>query len=394
MRCQSIYTTLVLFIIAIAVLSSCNNQDEKADDGFFTVHPIEKNIPHYNSNHISIDTNELDISDISLPDILVDIYKYLQNPAKFERSSLEVTVSGVRDVDISYLDSTTAVILDKRSDRFLLYDLAANKTTSLAQAGRGPGDIAYTQEMVVYDSTIYIAMEDMRVSKFICQHDSCDYVNTIPLDFSAVSIAKIDSNTYAVLGQTVRQGNSDPKVDHKAVRIIDTSGNVIKSFGNFYETDDWIVLFSMRGGFIRYIEKQGKFILAYKHLPLLYIFDEALNITQTYKFEKYLQGEILYNPGLNSASPPRNDRTTINRIESIDENYLLIITTTTFENNDGENESSTSYQFQQDYYALNLKNSTSYYLGEHKSTLNSVIYLMQRNLIFNKGGMLYNIKPE
>ncbi len=393
MRNQSIYITLVLFIIAIAVLSSCNDQDEKADDGFLTVHPIEKNIPHHDSNHISIDADELDISDISLSDILIDLYKYLQNPAKFEQSSLEITVSGAQDVDISYLDSTTAVILDKRSDRFLLYELAANKTTSLAQTGRGPGDIAYTQEMVVYDSTIYIAMEDMRVSKFICQHDSCDYVNTIPIDYSAVSIAKIDNYTYAVLGQTVRQGNSDPKVDRKAVRIIDTNGNVIKSFGNFYETDDWIVLFSMRGGFIRYSEKQSKFILAYKHLPLLYIFDEALDITQTYKLEKYLQGEVLYNPALNAASPPRNDRTTIDKVELIDDNYLLIITTTTFEN-DEENESDTSYKFQQDYYAINLENNISYYFGEQKSDLKAVIYPTQKKLILNKGGMLYNIKPE
>lgn len=84
-------------------------------------------------------------------------------------------------------------------------------------------------------------MKDMRISRFDCRSPVCEYKETIPLEFSPLSIA-IHEQQFTVMGHTPFLGEEEV-IDNHAVRLLDWNGNTNNVFGYFYDTDEFIVRF-------------------------------------------------------------------------------------------------------------------------------------------------------
>ncbi|MCC5906903.1 MAG: hypothetical protein JJU13_11885 [Balneolaceae bacterium] len=364
---------------------------QEVEAGNVIEHPIEEKIPYYDNDHHLIKANEPDLADITLPEDLEQLHLYLNDPSAYQQTSLELFTSGSSNTDIAFLDHSVFVVLDTRADNFFLYDVNSGQSTILAPTGRGPGDIAYTEEMRVYDNNVYIAMEDMRISSFTCHQNDCVYKETIPLDYSALSVAKVDSGLYAVLALFLNQPDSEPEIDGKSVRLVNSQGKVQEIFGDSYKTDQWILLFSINDGMIRHHKELNTYVLTYSWLPYLYIFDENLALAQSFRFENFTQGTVHYMPAVSGSSPLSPNRTTIDRIDFMGDRYALIVTTTRHQHDD-TNDPEMSFSYRNDYYALDLHANESYHLGARESEKKSTIYPNSGTFIMNKDGELFQIE--
>ncbi|MEX2601532.1 MAG: hypothetical protein WD355_07795 [Balneolaceae bacterium] len=375
----------IIFLIIIMINLSCGGNNERSASGL-VVHPIEENIPHYENDHISVDKNQLVSGVNNYPGIIKKLHSYLHDPNNSDLFEIPLPVSGVRTVEVKSISEDILLILDKRSDQLIQYNRSTNDTLLIASRGRGPGDIAYAKDMNRYNNDIYISMEDMRVSKFSCQNTPCNYDKTVPLEFSPISFAYNNEN-YIIFGQTPYLGEEDYTIDENSIRIVDDNGGVLTSFGENYRTKDWIVLFTIRDGHIRYSMKNDYYIHSIELLPYIYIYDQKYEINSIFYLSEFIQGEVVFNPVFNGASPPSVDFSYIHDLTIVEDNYLIITTTTRYDEivSDNDNECI----FEQDYYVIDLSNQSHGYLGSSCSKFPQNILITDEWVFLNSNGKIY-----
>lgn len=377
----------LLIAICVGFISvSCNKNGERSSENT-VVHPIEKNIPYFDRNHIEVSKTKR-YSEGDLPShTLNNLFRFLQSSAYTgEKLSLMTGVSLFTDV--LFKDENNLVILDSDRNALFQYGIQTGLVDSIAGQGQGPGDLNYSQEMIRDEDFIYIAMEDMKISRFDCRPEICEYDKTIPLNGSALSIAKVEEK-FAVLGHHEFNPLDDYEVGN-AISLVNGQGEIEQRFGRYYNAEQYIVFISLRQGTVRYSSSLEKYLFAMDYLPIIYAFNNRFELSETYKLTGSIQGEVIYDRRNQSANFPAQKKTSTTDITLLDNDVALIHTLTLTEARFDENSEGPS--FIHDYYAINLTTLEGYYLGEHSGEYLSRIYPSEHGIILNDGEAVYLIE--
>lgn len=150
-----------------------------------------------------------------------------------------------------------------------------------------------------------------------------------------------------------------------------------------------MVRFSFRHGIVRYNPSEKQYILAFRRFPLIYVFDENLELSDTYQITDFIQGSVVYNRVLNGARYPNQSRSMIYDVQIIEDQFALIKLFTNFKEENSEGSDSV----RQDYYVIDFASRQSYHLGAESGS-DRLLYITGEGIILHQFGTLYLIPRE
>jgi hypothetical protein len=360
------------FVLINFLLSGCSESESASN--LEIMHPIEEKIPHYNHDHLLVEKNGQWENLQNVSGIINGLGTYLNDPQQVQSERLDVLIgSGVLGLHVVAIDTNRLVLLDADRDHLFEYDLSSHNKTTLAETGRGPGDIQFAREMMKNDEHVFIVREDMYISVYDCSATPCKFEEALSVDFRPVSLT-LTNNHFAVLGfpgQNRPQSQSeDEETDtFSPVRLLDYRGEKEAAFGEMYDIEGQMILVQpfVSNGMIRYSPNNHLFILAYPRFPFLYIYDaDNLKLKEVYRISDFTIGQQSYRPDERSIAVIRNDYSEIRNVSVIYGNLLLIETVTlrNFNNVVGPEK---RWDRWSDYYIINLEDQESYYLGSYEN---------------------------
>lgn len=351
---------LSLLLLA-GMTGGCNESEPSAME---RIVPDRENIPHFDRDHIPVGRS-LSFEELTEKPAELDLlYQYLRDPVDINRIRLDLMVSGPGPgFGVEAVTHNRLLILDGDRNHLVEYDLDTHQSYSIAEQGSGPGDIQYPRDMILEDTFIYVAREDMYVIRFDCSSTPCEADEAVSLDFRPVSIA-ISGDQYAVLGIPDPQSE---KPDRHPLRAISLKGEKIDQFGDAYDAGDHRMIsfqFGMNGK-VRYSPSTGLFVLKYGAFPYLYLYDSAtLELQETYEFSDFILPQFTYSPAERSIHMPVNDHHQIRNIRFSGENLLFIEVMTL----DNFRREMPPWDYRFHFYAVKLDTRDSYYLGNYERT--------------------------
>lgn len=374
--------------LLIMTMISCSGEDPTPSE--MIIPELEK-IPHYDRDHIPIDDTRSYEDLVDVPPELELLYRYLQDPVQVHTEPFDLQLGssprwhGSGPVAVS---ESRIVVLDGRRNELIEYHLDTHETHRIAGMGSGPGDIQYPRDLILYDNRIYVAREDMYISRFDCSNVPCQPEDAFSLDFSPVSVANTGSHIIA-FGGTSMQGNEPSR---EPLRLIDFDDQSTKLFGDSYDSGIHEMIqwqFSMYGN-VRYSRSTNQVVMYYGAYPYLYIYDlNTLELVDTYEFPEARLPEYHYFPMERSIRIPSNDHETILEIQEL-RNGQLLITLLSRRNYDMDDrqEYGTTRDFHFNYYVLDPGTKESFYIGGYerlKGQVQNEIFLTDAGLlIYNR----------
>jgi hypothetical protein len=367
---------VLITIYCVGLLIPLANCQKEGDDVSTTeiMHPIEENIPHHNRNHLTVEKTGQPGNLQSMPDIISDFHRYLNDPEQVQLVGLDLLIgSGVLGLHVVSIDANRLVILDADRDHLFEYDLSTQDKITLAESGRGPEDIQFARDMIKQDNRIFIVREDMYISVYDCNSFPCEFEETISMDFRPISLTVAD-NRFAVLGfpgdnRPQNQSGDEPSGSFQPVRLLDSAGQYETSFGEIYDTEGHMMLLRpfISNGKIRYSPAEHLFILAYPRFPYLYIYEaDNLTLKEIYRISDFTIGQQSYRPDERSLTIPMNDFSEIRSVVVI-RDHMLLVETITLRNFNNVVGPENRWDRWCDYYIINLENRASYYLGGYEN---------------------------
>ena len=390
----------IFFVISLMTVFSCKSEGGDYA-GNSVIHPIKENIPHYDQEHISIDTVRTFKNMQEKPERLELFHQYLRNSDRIITEKLNIEVgSPYPGFNVVSIDDGRLMVLDITNDRLLEYDLNDHNFLMLAERGRGPGDIMYSEEMVKHMNSIYIASGNMRISRFDCKTTPCEFDEVIPLKFSPSSIA-LAGDTLAVLGSVdvrAASGNKheDGLKDLKAIHLLNGTGDNMSVFGETYNTDGhWMLLRPfVFDGMIRYSPAEDLFILSFMMFPYLYIYDARdQSLKTTYEISDFLLGKQRYWPDIGRLEVPMENYSIIRSTKIIENNLLWL----EIETRKKRRIPNSHWDLLFTYYVVDLKNREAYYMGNVEAEGNGSseqFFFIENGLIIHRGGSLFWAKDN
>ncbi|MEX2601242.1 MAG: hypothetical protein WD355_06315 [Balneolaceae bacterium] len=352
--------------------------------------PDPDRIPHVNRDHIPLDGSH-NFEELSGEHPELDLlYRYLQEPDRFQREPLDLIlgtsphVFGAGPVTV---DSTRLVLLDSQRSELIEYDLVTHEARTIAEMGSGPGDIQYPRDMILVDDALYIAREDMYISRFDCSTAPCEFAEALSLDFRPSSIAKTDDHFAVLSSPDIQQDEPNPK----SVRLITLEGEPVQEFGDAYEAGDHTIIiwqFSRLGN-VRYSSSTDQFVIFNGAFSYLYFYDATtLELTETYELPEVGLPEFKYYPMERRIQIPMNDYHSIQAMQEIGEGLLLfeIVSYLNYDRSDFET-FGTTRDYHHNYYLLDPVSRKSYQIGGYERLKGEE----QLQLFLTKAGLLiYN----
>lgn len=255
-----------------------------------TLHPHPGRIPEYHSDKHTLIPDSQPASNSgynsSRIESLIEMFSNFHN---LELKKIDVSLSEV--VKFVSITSERIVIVDSNNSSVVEYSLTSGTTNVIASKGRGPGDVLLPVDAQIRGMELIITMKDMRVSRFNCWNSPCTYESSVQLPITPVSAAISDSSI-AILGN-IPVTSRDPELidlvtSRNSVNIFDLNGNELGRFGKAYDTDkEWMLIPPMTEGVLAFHESSEWYYLAYKRIPLIYVYSKLGDLVKTYKIESF-----------------------------------------------------------------------------------------------------------
>jgi len=397
---MSKYLTRYISLATIfLLLVSCSSDSPGQEPVRGTVlHPIEELIPYYDRNHIKLEqsgiNNDLDITNNK---ILSKLHHYLNDSTQFELKNIGFVLNDVSSMQTESLGMGKLSFLDTSEDRLFIYDDQSGNVDTLAEFGRGPGELQHSTDLMVINDHMYVSRRDMRLTRFNCAAGDCVYDTTHEVESQPLSIAG-DSDTLSMaVNVKIDQGEvmeKDNSINFSPIQLINIeNGDLIESFGEIYNTGFMMVLERFaRTGLIESIPENNKYVWANSWFPFLYVYDENLELEDTYEIVNHTQNKFEFTPSEQRRSFTERDHTIISEVQILDGGLILLITTT--QTNQRENkEGQTIYDFSNNYYVIDHSNRKASYLGseEYVSGYKKLVLPVEDVLIKNDGGELFKV---
>jgi hypothetical protein len=144
-------------------------------------------------------------------------------------------------------------------------------------------------------------------------------------------------------------------------------------------------------GLVRYLPKVKKYVVVYKRLPFIYVYNNRFKLQQTYKIDDFITGKQNYNRKTQRLSIVKGNFTRTQHIVPINGDNAVIITKTATKSS---NKNPGQYKLKYDFYDVNFKEEQSYYLGSlnpGKSRSIQNIFVTDRDIFIYKNATLYRV---
>lgn len=382
--------TLLLFLI----FCSCSRQY----DTRYTEHPMTDALPYSDVEPEMLEIFELEGLLNAVPDNIQLLYEFL-NHENTGLKKVELPILTSSDIDVSSINDSTLLILEKNANQLILYDLHQHDYDIIASQGRGPGDLDFSAELAVHNNKAFVAMEGFQISVFTCEHAICEYENTIQTKYNNYSIYPVNTSLF-VLGMpplSYTQSSESPDTENHLVRKTDTTGQVQFSFMPEYHFQAPLVRNEMHSnGQLRSFSNIEKTVITFGYLPFIYLYDFSGEFITKLEIPDFFQRILHYEEhpsrrGISKwdygnytrfdhLSSHAGDGSLFNRVEEIRDMVFLGL--------DEGFEGSKWYS----YYLLDVDKKEFYKIGDDEETHVSQgrkIYIIDQSLIIHDEGTLF-----
>ncbi|REL24060.1 hypothetical protein DYD21_19820 [Rhodohalobacter sp. SW132] len=330
----------------LSLLFFCTACD-KSDETRIVEHPDYNLIPYAEYDYTLMSKNQ-DLSEFGsdLPRQVEILARFLESPNQIEATPVVLRNSwGAKAVSVD----ERLILLHIASDQLLEYDLSDSSITETAPFGRGPGDIAYANDLIKHNNKILLPRDDHKITVFDCDNEPCEYKISIPTDVSAKSLA-VMNNDFAVMGTRY-----DGQIE-KNITIYTAEGESVHSFGEYYQTNDFYLKNLLMQGTIRSSDLLNYYLIAYNRLPFLFIFNDDGDLIHKMRLETYNQTIHEYDTiSRRVTTTPKGGISDLFQVD--DTNFVISVTS--------YGNSSYDYDREVSFYLINLTEQTSYYIGTH-----------------------------
>lgn len=360
---------IISILIFTQIFVSCT-QNETSGNIEVIAHPTEGSMPYENEEKIIISKRIETIKNIVANNLLEsqisNLETLIHDPNIASFIPLDLFVSSSDNLKIASIDSSRFILLDMGNHELIEINTSLDKVIILASFGRGPGDIAYTKDVIYSDGTVYVAMQDRRISAFNCIESPCEYDETIMIEeISPLSITKFEDHFFAI-GMRPVSGESDLKPENlnsPPIHSIDLHGELVKSFGQSYDTQgNWMLIRPLIEGEIEYDDFTESIIIAHHRFPYLVIYNSAdISLSNIYQFDDFILGIQEYDYQLHMLSIVMEDHSLISAMHILGDGLLLAEIET--KKNMREENYSFIWDRISDFYLINLIDNTSINIG-------------------------------
>lgn len=389
---------LYVFIVSCSAENNEYGETVESRPGYVS-HPLSKNIAHSHFDASVISYYQFDQAKYSAPSGLRTLFFLLNKPElENEKKQISFVSSSAERIYVESLNEKSIVILDELNDRLVVYDLSRNVYNKLAPKGRGPGDIAFTQEMQKYGDYIYIAMQGFRISRFECQTGSCRFDETIQTNLNTYSIAPQDIGL-TVLGLPPfghgSVGEPEDEFHQFAVHRLSDAGEIIHSFSPVYQHDSPLIRDIISGdGNVRCHQPSRTCIVLYSHLPYMFLYDAESQLKRKLKLPDFIQGYYDHSERERRGYYRRDlDSSYILHSRWVDSDWLFIVTRT--RRNPITGQGPPVYNQSYRYYVYDIENDKFYKIGEDsigRTQVERVFYITEHGVVLNEDGDISWIK--
>jgi len=378
----------------VLFFAACSNEEESQSERV-VMHPIEKNIPHYDSDHIVVDRSDRVFENLNNFTDLEGLTAFLTDTGSFQQVPLDVQISDGFYLKMVSVGEDRLVMLDTDNNFLTEYNLKSNSAVRLAQRGRGPGDIFFSRELIKKGTDIFVVMEDGRITQFDCTQSPCEDKETKRLEQKSPKSLAMTGNGMAVMSIPANLGGN-PEAgengENKAVTVFDRSQNQVATFGETYDTGGhWMLMEPLVGkGYIRYHPEEEVFILAYRRFPFLYVYNSEYELQQTYKISPFTIGKQAYEPETGKRTIVREDHDAINDIDILESGGVLV----KIKKSTDQRASGGRWIWDEEisYYVIDLANRESFYVGSRQLENSAGLHFTSGKLFKSIEGDLYQLK--
>lgn len=384
---------LSLFV-AVFFFACIENSEQRSE----LVHPVEKSIPH--SDVVSDKLEALDAAEIlsELPGNVQLLYKFL-NDEKLQFKTTELNVLTTDRIDISTLDDSGFLILEKDENRLIQYDLTNDDFNIIAEQGRGPGDLFFSKELSVYKSKALISMQGRQLSVFNCESTPCVYETTIKTDYNNYSLAATDNHLYFLGIPQIRgdQSNSTGSLAQFTVHKADRNGRIERSFLPNYDHESPILRDRiMSRGSVRTFADYDKTIVTFDHFPYLFTYDNSGELISKFELPDFIPAKnIEYNSANRGILNTWNGDYTYLHYTSTLEGRWLLKRIAEFRNVEYSMQDGITGEMWYSYYIFDVEDKELYEIGDDSPTSfggSRRLFLVDGGVISSKDGILHWIR--
>lgn len=272
------------------------NRHTLAEEGVVE-HPIRERIPHADRDVISI---KKDTSFRALPEkprSLQVLRAFLQDTGSVDTTHLGIFVDEAENVGVKSLGKQRLVIHNSHpGNRLYEYDREIDTLTQIATPGKGPGELAFSMDVMRDGPSVYVARQDRRIDRFNCSVAPCEYEATTRVQTNVMSVSA-GPNALSVLTQpSNRKRGASIEQLGGAIHRISTDGTIHKAFGAIYHTEHFMVMANYaRGGRLVYSPDLREYILSSGKLPYVWVYSDSGTVANVFRVADFQPLQMEYN---------------------------------------------------------------------------------------------------
>jgi len=384
---------LCSFIPSFFLLFACR---EAPKEGDVIIHPVKEKIPH--SGVPSKMLEVLDAGDHleNFPSEINLLHQIL-NGNVADQDSVELDILTSSELDLSSINDSTLLILDKEQNRLIRYNMYEHKSEIIAEQGRGPGDLFFSKELSVNSGRAYIGMQGHKISVFNCQKERYEHEKIIQTKYNNYSLSPTDDFIY-VLGISPfgRQQDPDPEnTDQHTIHKVNHEGDIDLSFLPIYDDRSPIVRDRiMSEGSVRSFPEFDTTIITFQYFPYLFVHSLGGRLLDKYKLPAFKEAKNIESKvgELGTTLTFNGDYTYLRYTKKINEEWLLLkiqeFRDVNYVFSDQEIYGDTWYS----YYIYSLDSEKFYKIGDDVIKPYGqprIFYLIKSGVIMNRNGKLY-----
>ena len=362
-------------IVAFSVLSSCGRAPGPGSETIEV--PEDSKIPHREAGLFDLSvTGEVISPEADVPLGIKHLLAYFADSSGHKIDSLRYPSSGRSTV--RWHSESRVLILDKRSNTLLDYDLAADTAHVVARFGRGPGELAFSQDLEIQGDTVRVAREDRHLVVFHCPGQvggSCRHTSTIRLDLGPRSLTSMPNGEVALLGYKPSSYTdgivvpTDSMQGHSVV-IMRRDGSTREKFGSLYRSEGhWMLMQDLTRGHVVHLPALG-FLVAFDRFPHVYLYHPDGRFARGWTLPGFTVGRQSYWPGTGFLEGLYTDHDLVSDLYQVGSSWVLVEVTR--QSNRARAEFRTDWRTETAYYGLEVGTSRIVSVGTSSTSIRLV----------------------
>lgn len=393
------YVWVINPLFWVLILCSCSRES----DIRYTEHPMTDALPYSDVEPDMLEILELAGLLNTVPENIQLLDEFLNHEnTGLKKAELPILTTG--NIDISSINDSTLLILEKNANQLIWYDLYQHDYEIIAAQGRGPGDLDFSTELAVYNNKAFVAMEGFQISVFTCIYAICEYENTIETKYNNYSISSEDISLF-ILGMSPFGYPQSPDSQNRKTHLVrktDQTGQVQLSFMPQYNFQAPLVRSEIHSnGQLRSFSDINKTAITFGYLPYIYLHSFSGEFISKLKMPDFFQRILHYEEHPSGGGRSSWDYGNYSRFDHVSsdakDGWLFIrveeMRDVAFLGLDEGFEGTKWYS----YYLLDVDRKEFYKIGDDEETHYSEgrkIYLIERGLIIHDEGTLFLVHKQ